>query len=43
MARKLNNPEMPMLAYRYDVRIIGEIPKTVEGGMVRCCASIKSS
>lgn len=29
MARKLNNPDMPTMAYRYDVRIIGDLPQEV--------------
>lgn len=29
MARKLNNPDMPSMAYKYDIRIIGNIPQKV--------------
>lgn len=29
MARKNNNPDMPTLAYKYDIRIIGELPQSV--------------
>jgi len=29
MTRKLNNPDMPTLAYKYDVRIIGDLPQEI--------------
>lgn len=29
MASKLNNPDMPTMAYKYDIRIIGDVPQVV--------------
>lgn len=29
MARKLNHPEMPALAYKYDIRLIGKLPDEI--------------